>query len=202
MEKRRGVPARLWYRVSIDNLEEKLQQYHKNAGFTPTRQRKHRQLGGRYSAIKKAEIPPPIPETTPSNTHKETTTQTNYEMKQYLDLVATPASRRKKAPNRYLKRVKERLMGQGGLLNTRDRLQLEWALHNKPTLGGYETNDSHHIHGCTEPQDNIALIPKTAVQHDYLPQYAHYHSKADPSGARAAEEEIRRTQELIQKLQS
>jgi len=124
-EKRRGVPARMWYRIDIQILEEKLQQYQQNDRIRPTSKRKPRQSVSKKPTFKEVRIQPFIPEITTETTHKNTTTLDGQkttarkideaEIEQYITLVGIPTSLKKKNPTKYLQGIRERLTTQHGL---------------------------------------------------------------------------------------
>ena len=174
-EKRRGVPARMWYRIDIQILEEKLQQYQQNDRIRPTSRRKPRQPVSQKNTFKKVRIQPFIPEITTETTHENTTTldgqKTNEaDIERYITLVGVPTSLKKKNPTKYLQGIRDRLTTQHGL-NEWDYKQLS-IIEGKPVadyagdLAAYQEINRTRKYLCSLPgRSGIATSGTIAGEH-------------------------------------
>lgn len=147
---RRGVPARMWYRLDLDVLEKKLEEYQQNAEFPQTSlpefsKQVCRDTAGKFAGVQQtiSEITPKItPPPPPAPSVPEQQEVEEYIQRETNRAAATGEIRTTR--QNYAAAVRRKITAEGGKLTPERREQLEqWRTPSLPSSSTAPIIDPH-----------------------------------------------------------
>jgi len=164
---RRGVPARMWYRLDLDVLEEKLEAYQQNAEFRQTglpefSKQVCRNTAGKFAGVQQT-ISEITPEITPPPPPAPSVPEQQQEVEEYIQLETNRAAvtgEIRTTRQNYSAGLRRKITAEGGKLTPERREQLEqWRTPTLPSSSTAPIIDPHDTYLTRRFAEAYSLNP-------------------------------------------